>query len=129
MHHALFTGTCRLLAALALTSLHLTSHAELNLKVPKDTVPAPTPASTQQPSLMNLEHNAQAPTGYQTSNKCQDGAHITSIQNINGTTYYKCERAASGPPVVRDAQRYERTPNSCIPGSTDPQCRSGSYRY
>lgn len=127
MRNTLFTGTCRLLAALALTSLHLASHAELNLNIPKDAAPASTNA--QQPSRLNLEQQAQAPAGYQTSDKCPDGASVTGIQNIDGKRYYKCERATSGPPVVRDAERYDRTPNNCMPGSMAPECRSGSYRY
>jgi len=110
-----------MIAAIALASLQTLAHAELNLAVPKDAVPA----SAGQPGSANRFNLDQedVPYGYQTTDKCPSGTEVTGLHYIGGKQYYKCDRAPRNAiPAVRDAERYQSAPSACMPGTMDPRC-------
>lgn len=118
--------------SIALASLQSLAHAELNLTIPKEAMPAdavPTKApqsGNTNPFDLDQKHQKNMPYGYQTTDKCPGGAQVTGLHYIDGKQYYKCDtdRAPRNTiPVVRDAERYHNAPSTCMPGSRMyPRC-------
>jgi hypothetical protein len=118
-------GTRSMIIAVALASLSAFAHAELNLNIPKAPQEAAGNTQANNANRLNLGQDPDAPQGYQTSDRCAEGTQLNNIHTVNGKRYYKCERTGpSMPPTVRDAERYQRSPTNCYPGSMEAQCRN-----
>lgn len=121
MRNTLIPARYFLVFAIALAGLQTAAQAELNLTIPK---PPPTANTPQEAPANRLDIPDNPPAGYQTTDRCPSGSQVTDMQRTNGKVYYKCSRSGTNfPPAVRDAERYERRPAHCMPGSIEAQCR------
>ncbi len=126
MHHHML---CQLGIALLLC-VASTVHAQgkLDLRIPA--LPENNPSSsTPSQKGMDLRTPASLLDGYQDNDRCQDGTRSSTVQIINGKTYYKCGNIGapnndglpprSFPPRVRDS---DRTELPCLPNAAAPSC-------
>lgn len=123
MRNTLIPARYFLVLSVALAGLQTAAQAELNLTIPKAS-PTTSGAPDTPAKRLDLGQTPRPPEGYQASDQCPAGSHVSNMQRFEGTVFYQCARSGSSlPPAVRDSDRYPRGTVNCEVGSMGPQCR------